>query len=107
MNGFAAETPNVAEMDTLSHAEIARLLEKLPGWHHRGNAIEKHFDRKDFDGSMRFVNAIAAAANADDHHPDMSISWNDVGISLTSHDAGGLTGRDFRLAEKIERLSEA
>jgi 4a-hydroxytetrahydrobiopterin dehydratase len=94
-------------MDTLSHAEITVLLEKLPGWHHRGNAIEKHFDRKDFNGSIQFVNAIAEAANAQEHHPDLSISWNDVGVTLSSHDAGGLTGRDFRLAEIIERLSAA
>jgi 4a-hydroxytetrahydrobiopterin dehydratase len=92
-------------MDTLSHAEISSLLEKLPGWHHRGNAIEKHFDRTDFNGSIAFVNAIAEAANAQDHHPDLSISWNDVGVTLSSHDAGGLTGRDFRLAEIVERLA--
>jgi 4a-hydroxytetrahydrobiopterin dehydratase len=91
-------------MDTLSHAEITVLLEKLPGWHHRGNAIEKHFDRADFKGAIAFVQAIADAANAQDHHPDLSISWNDVGVTLSSHDAGGLTGRDFRLAEIIERL---
>ncbi len=81
------------------------MLEKLPEWHHRGNAIEKHFDRKDFNGSIAFVNAIAEAANKEDHHPDLSISWNDVTVTLSSHDAGGLTGRDFRLAEIIERLA--
>ena len=92
-------------METLSHAEIERLLTGLAGWHHRGNAIEKHFDRKDFNGSIGFVNAIAGAANAMDHHPDLTISWNDVGVTLSSHDAGGLTERDFRLAEKIEELA--
>jgi 4a-hydroxytetrahydrobiopterin dehydratase len=91
-------------MTTLTHAEIATLLESLPGWSHRGNAIEKHFDCKDFTGSMRFVNAVAEAANAQDHHPDITISWNDVAIALSSHDAGGLTDRDFKLAGTIEGL---
>ncbi len=91
-------------MTTLTHAEIAALLERLPGWSHRGNAIEKHFDCKDFSGSMRFVNAVAEVANAQDHHPDIAISWNDVAIALSSHDAGGLTERDFTLATTIESL---
>jgi len=93
-------------MMTLTHAEITTRLEALPGWSHRGNAIEKHFDCKDFAGSMRFVNAVADAANAQDHHPDISISWNDVAITLSSHDAGGLTDRDFKLATTIQALIE-
>jgi 4a-hydroxytetrahydrobiopterin dehydratase len=92
-------------MSVLTHDEITKRLTDLPGWHHRGNAIEKHFDRKDFTGSMRFANAIADAANAQDHHPDIAISWNDVGITLSSHDAGGLTDRDFTLATTIEGLA--
>ncbi|MBD5632931.1 MAG: 4a-hydroxytetrahydrobiopterin dehydratase [Candidatus Eremiobacteraeota bacterium] len=92
-------------MDTLTHEEVAKLLVDLPGWHHRGNAIEKHFDLKDFNGSMAFVNAIAKAANAQDHHPDMAISWNEVGITLCSHDAGGLTSRDFILAATIDKIA--
>ena len=94
-------------MSVLSHAEITDLLQTLPGWHHRGNAIEKHFDRGNFDGSMRFVNAVAAAANTQDHHPDITISWNDVTLSLCSHDVGGITTRDFRLAGAIETLAAA
>jgi len=94
-------------MSVLHHDEIARRLEGLPGWHHRGNAIEKHFDRGNFDGSIRFVNAVAEAANAQDHHPDIAISWNDVTFTLSSHDAGGLTERDFALAEAIEGLVSA
>jgi 4a-hydroxytetrahydrobiopterin dehydratase len=92
-------------MSTLHRDEIEQRLTKLPDWHHRGNALEKHFDRGDFNGSMRFVNAIAAAANEQDHHPDMTISWNEVTITLCSHDVGGITDRDFRLAETIEKLA--
>ena len=92
-------------MSVLDRAEIERRLAALPGWHHRGNAIEKHFDRGNFDGSMRFVNAVAQAANAQDHHPDILLSWNDVTFTLSSHDAGGLTERDFRLARTIDELA--
>ncbi|MBD5653735.1 MAG: 4a-hydroxytetrahydrobiopterin dehydratase [Candidatus Eremiobacteraeota bacterium] len=92
-------------MSVLHRDEIARLLETLPGWQHRGNAIEKHFDRGNFDGSMRFVNAVAEVANAQDHHPDMTISWNEVTMTLASHDVGGITTRDFRLAEAIDALA--
>jgi 4a-hydroxytetrahydrobiopterin dehydratase len=92
-------------MSALHHDEIQERLKSLPDWHHRGNALEKHFDRGNFDGSMRFINAIAAAANEQDHHPDMTISWNDVTITLSSHDAGGITDRDFRLADTIEKLA--
>jgi 4a-hydroxytetrahydrobiopterin dehydratase len=91
-------------MSLIPREDIPKRLEALPGWHHRGNAIEKRFDRGDFNGSLAFVNAVAATANAQDHHPDITISWNLVTLTLTSHDAGGLTDRDFTLAGAIEAL---
>ena len=87
---------------TLSHDAVAARLATLTGWHHRGNAIEKTFDCKNFDGSIAFVNAVAKIANERDHHPDIAVSWNDVTLTLSSHDAGGLTERDFGLAEAID-----
>ena len=63
------------------------------------------YDRGDFDGSIAFVNAIAAAANAADHHPDLALSWNRVTVRLSSHDAGGITERDLRLAAQIDALA--
>jgi len=94
-------------MSVLSRAQVADLLGALPGWHHPGNAIEKVYDRGDFDGSMRFVNEIARLANEQNHHPDIGISWNRVTLTLSSHDAGGVTERDIRLAESIEKLASA
>jgi len=92
-------------MSVLGHDEIARRLASLPGWHHRGNAIEKRFDRGDFNGSMAFAIAVAAAANERDHHPEIAISWNVVTLTLCSHDAGGITDRDFALAAAVEALA--
>lgn len=83
---------------------IARALAALPAWKRDGNAIARTYDRKDFDGSIAFVNAIAKAANAANHHPDVAISWNQVTVKTWSHDAGGLTDRDFALARAIDAL---
>jgi 4a-hydroxytetrahydrobiopterin dehydratase len=83
---------------------IARELGALPGWRRDADAIVRTFDRRDFDGSIAFVNAVAAAANAADHHPDLTIAWNNVGVRLSSHDAGGITARDIALAHTIDGL---
>jgi 4a-hydroxytetrahydrobiopterin dehydratase len=91
-------------MSRLTREEILARLEKLPDWHHRGNAIERQFDCETFDGSMKFVNAVAAAANAADHHPDITICWNRVTLTLSSHDADGITERDFKLAATVDTL---
>ncbi len=88
----------------LSDDAIAAQLATVPGWARDGDELVRSFNRGDFNGSLAFVNAIAAAANAADHHPDLAISWADVMVRLTSHDAGGLTDRDFALARTIDAL---
>jgi 4a-hydroxytetrahydrobiopterin dehydratase len=84
---------------------IIRELAALPDWAREGEEIVRTFDRGNFNGSIAFVNAIATAANAADHHPDIAISWNDVTVRLSSHDAHGLTERDFALARAINALA--
>ena len=84
---------------------IVRKLAALPGWRREGEEIARTFDRGNFNGSIAFVNDIAAAANAADHHPDIAIAWNKVTIRLSSHDAHGLTDRDFALAQTIDGLA--
>jgi 4a-hydroxytetrahydrobiopterin dehydratase len=86
--------------------EIQERLAALPGWHHRGNSIERVFDRGDFRGSLHFVNAVGEEAEKANHHPDITIQWNRVTITLSSHDAGGLTQRDFDLATTIDALAK-
>ncbi len=89
-----------------SSAEVIRReLATLPGWSRAGNEIAKYYVRQDFDASIAFVNAIAAAANAADHHPELSISWNVVTVRLSTHDAGGISARDFALARTIDTLA--
>jgi 4a-hydroxytetrahydrobiopterin dehydratase len=92
-------------MGLLDRERIAELLVPRAGWALDGGSIRRSFPCGDFDGSIRFVNAVAAEANAQDHHPDIAISWDKVTLTLSSHDAGGLTERDFKLADSIDALA--
>lgn len=89
-------------MDPLSDSEVSEHLGRLPGWERHGSAIRRTFSFADFEGAMAFVNRVAALAEAADHHPDIDIRFSKVTLTLSTHDAGGLTGRDFALAGKIE-----
>jgi len=89
-------------MARLSDGEIRRQLEALPGWELAGAEIRKAYGFADFKAAMAFVNRVADLAEAMNHHPDVLINYNRVTLTLTSHDAGGLTGRDFRLAGRID-----
>ncbi|MEZ4751398.1 MAG: 4a-hydroxytetrahydrobiopterin dehydratase [Bdellovibrionota bacterium] len=86
-------------------AEKAReWLEKVPGWELREKKIEKGFKFKNFVEAMRFVNQMADIAEAEGHHPDISIHYNQVTVTLWTHAIGGLSENDFILAAKIEAI---
>ena len=70
----------------LSDTEVQQALQRLPGWKKNGSAIERHFQFPDFVKAMDFVNQIAEAAEAVNHHPDIHISYNKVTLALVSHD---------------------
>lgn len=89
-------------MTTLSDDETRKRLAALPGWERVGHEIRKVYTFSDFKGSLAFVNRVAALADKMDHHPDILINYSRVTLTLTSHDAGGLTERDFRLAGQID-----
>lgn len=92
-------------MALLSEAEIEEKLAGLSGWERRGEAIAKEFDRGDFVGSVKFVDALVEPAEAMNHHPDLEISWATVTVTLSTHSEGGLTENDFALAAKIDALA--
>jgi 4a-hydroxytetrahydrobiopterin dehydratase len=92
-------------MALLSDEEIESRLGELQGWRREGDAIVKTFDRGDFAGSVRFVDALAEPAEEMNHHPDLSISWNEVEVSISTHSEGGLTASDFELAGRIDALA--
>ncbi len=85
-----------------SEAEIESALSELPGWKREGKAIAKTYDRKAFKAAMAFAGAVGELAERADHHPDIFIQYNKVTLTLWSHDKGGITDRDLRLARQIE-----
>ncbi|HIK44637.1 MAG TPA: 4a-hydroxytetrahydrobiopterin dehydratase [Leptolyngbyaceae cyanobacterium M65_K2018_010] len=88
----------------LSSEAIQSKLAQLPDWTLDGKTITCTRNFKDFVAAVDFVNRLVEPAEAAGHHPDLSISYNRVIIQLTTHDAGGLTEKDFALAETISRL---
>jgi len=92
-------------MAVLSDAEVKQAVGRLSGWQQNGKAIQRIFEFPDFKAAMGFVNKIADAAEAANHHPDIDIRYNKVTMSLVSHDAGGVTQRDVNMAERINQIA--
>ncbi|HET8930305.1 MAG TPA: 4a-hydroxytetrahydrobiopterin dehydratase [Acidimicrobiales bacterium] len=74
-------------------------------WTEHDNSLKREFTFADFSEAWGFMTRVAMAAEKRDHHPDWSNAWNTVRISLTSHDAGGITDRDRDLAEAIDAIA--
>ena len=91
----------------LSEAEVRQSLQQLPGWKQNGKAIERVFQFENFVKAMDFVNQIAEAAEAVNHHPDILVNYNKVTLALVSHDSGGVTQRDIKMAGRINELAPA
>jgi 4a-hydroxytetrahydrobiopterin dehydratase len=92
-------------MPTLTQDEITKNLSSLSDWMQEENQIAKDFQFKDFAEALTFVNKVGAEAEKMDHHPDIFIhSWNKVKITISTHSEGGITKKDFQLAENIEGL---
>ena len=94
-------------MPKLSAALIKSSLRSVKNWRKKGRTITRIFQFKDFPAAIRFVNAVARLAEKAWHHPDIDIRWNKVTLTLTTHDAGGLTENDFELAKQFDRLHPA
>jgi 4a-hydroxytetrahydrobiopterin dehydratase len=92
-------------MALLGDDEIEAKLAGLDGWERSGEAIVKSFGRGDFVGSVKFVDALVAPAEAIGHHPDLEISWDTVKVTISTHSEGGLTAADFELAARIDALA--
>lgn len=88
----------------LSDAEIQERANQLEGWTLEGKELRITRKFKDFVEAIAFVNKLVEPAEAAGHHPDLAISYNKVKITLTTHDAGGLTSKDFDLAKVISLL---
>jgi 4a-hydroxytetrahydrobiopterin dehydratase len=91
-------------MAALPLEEITSRLASLPGWTVEKGELVRQFQFPDFLGSIAFVNSVAHRAEAAGHHPDIDIRYNKVRLALTTHDAGGITSKDFELAAKAGGL---
>ena len=94
-------------MPALTSEAIQKGLTKLPGWSYQGNNLHKKYTFKSFLPGIEFVNRIAQAAESANHHPDITINYNVVGIALSTHSEGGVTQKDFDLAGKIDQIFTA
>ena len=90
----------------LSDSEVAALLTELPDWTLRadGKALERSFKFADFNAAFGFMTRVALYADKHDHHPEWSNVYNRVEITLTTHDAGGLSQRDAAMARAIAAM---
>lgn len=93
-------------MGKLTEEEIAKNLENLDGWRHENGAIEKTFIFKNFKEAFSAMTRIAFECEAQNHHPDWSNVYKTVNVRLNTHDAGGVTEKDFKLAESIEEVTK-
>jgi 4a-hydroxytetrahydrobiopterin dehydratase len=91
-------------MPALAHAEAAARLSSLPGWQIQGGELTRTFTHADFLAALAFVNKVGDLAEQAGHHPDIDIRYNKVRLGLVTHDAGGLTGKDFDLAASVDKL---
>ena len=91
-------------MALLSEATVVAELERTPGWTRVGKTIDRTYRFQSFKDAMFFVNGVAALAERAEHHPDISIRYATVVLSLWTHSAGGLTSKDFELARKIDGI---
>ena len=93
-------------MAALSKNEIQEKLRDMRGWSHVGKSIQKRYTLKSFVPAIGLVNKIAEVSEKAGHHPDITINYNVVSIALSTHSEGGVTQKDFDLAQQIEKLAE-
>ena len=90
-------------MPALSASQAATLLETVPAWRIEAGELVRAFQFEDFPAAMEFVNKVAELAETAGHHPDIDIRYNRVRLALITHDAGGLTRKDFDLAAQADK----
>ena len=87
-------------------AEITTNMQYLKGWSLASDSIEKEINFDTFMRAINFVNRVAEIAEAMEHHPDIIINYDKVHLSLTTHDEGGLSDIDFKVAREIDKITE-
>ena len=91
-------------MKLLSNTEVREKLKGIEGWKVKGNKLQKIYKFRKYMDGIKFVNKLAELAEKEEHHPDITIIWTTVTVELTTHDAGGLTLYDIKMAKKINEV---
>jgi len=99
--------PRAQAIEKLNAESIRGWLRGRKGWSRRSNQLTKEYTFPGFRDSIVFVNRVATLADDYDHHPDIDIRYNVVTITLSTHDAGGITEKDLALAEQIDFATSA
>lgn len=92
----------MAKAPKLTDPQVEERLTALPDWSLVNDAIQRTYQFKGFMDAVGFVNKVAALAEKADHHPDILIRWNKVTLTLSTHDSGGITQKDFDLAKRSD-----
>ena len=96
--------PCTAATPPLPQDRIDALLKQLDGWVQQGKIISKTFDFTNYHQAMSFVNAVAWVSNQEDHHPELTVSYNKCKVEYTTHSVNGLSENDFICAAKVDAL---
>jgi len=99
--------PCTGDTPRLDQAAIARLLVEIPDWEVRAGRLHRRFVFRDFVEAMRFVNAMATVAEAEEHHPDFAVHYREVDVTVWTHAVDGLSDNDFILAAKLDGVAHA
>ena len=91
-------------MTKMTAGQVESSLADLPDWTEVSGEIQRTYQFDDFVEAMKFVNAVADAAERAQHHPDILVRYNKVTLTLTTHDAGGITEKDFDFAQVVDAL---
>lgn len=97
-------TTKPSAISKMTEDEVAAALAGRPEWVETGEAIQRTFQFKSFVEAMKFVNRVAEAAELANHHPDILVRYNKVTMTLSTHDAGGISAKDFDLAAKMDSM---
>ena len=90
--------------DLMKVPELKERMKRIPEWELEKKHIERTFEFDDFADAIDFVNAVSEVAEEEEHHPDIDIRYNRVRLGLVTHDAGGITAKDFDLAAAADKI---
>ena len=92
-------------MPALTSSELETRLHTIPAWRIETGELTRTFTHKDFRAALAFVNKVGDLAEQAGHHPDIDIRYNKVRLGLVTHDAGGISAKDFDMAAAVDRLA--